>query len=342
MSSNTIDITKRGVRGRCDLKCAYTFKYPASSSTITNKGIYLALSYDATTMAPVTYNTQPYTVSQIHVYSPSLHLFNGQKEAGELVIVHTPQKGGDNLYVAVPLVGLGGSTGAGAAAIHEIISRAADSAPADGDNATLNLTGGGFTLDTLVPSRLPYISYTGNNVNNDYQSPWIVFGRENGINLGTDDVATLGKIVQPFDFVLTGEQLYLNEAGANSLAADQTGDVYISCEPTNTSEEQVEVTTTTAGSGGGGGSTKWNWGDMFKGSGWAIAVQVLIIIAVVVGGFFGVNYLGRARVGGGMGAAKGGDGVAAVATEIATQLGGGGGDKHVRFAKPLSRSRVRR
>lgn len=335
MTTTSIDITKRGVGGRCDLKCAYTFKYPVSNSTLTNRGIHLALSYDATTMAPVTYNTQPYGVSQIHIYSPSLHLFNGRKEAGEIVIVHTPQKGGDNLYVGVPLILPGGSTGAGAAAIHEIIARAGDSAPADGDSVALNLSGG-FTLDAIVPSRLPYISYTGNNMNNDYMSPWIVFGRENGINLSTDDAAALAKIVQPFDLALTGERLYLNEAGANSLAADQPGDVYISCEPTNTSEEQVEVTTTSTS---GGGTTKWNWGDMFKGSAWAIAIQVLIIVAVVVGGFFGVNYLWRATIGGGTGAAKGGDGDAGIAADVVTQLGGGPvpvSNKHVRFARTLT------
>jgi len=315
MATTAIDITKRGIRGKCDLKCAYTFKYPVSSSTLTNRGIYLALSYDATTMAPVTYNAEPYTVSQIHIYSPSLHLFNGEKVAGEMVIIHAPQKGGDYVYVAIPLVTQGGSTGTGASIISQIISRASGSTPSDGDNVALNISG--FTLDDIIPSRLPYISYTGNNMNNDFMSPWIVFGRENGINISTSDASTLGGIIKEFDFGATGEQLYLNEAGANSLASDQTGEVYISCEPTNTSEEQVEVTTSNSSN-----TTHFNWGDMFKGGAWGNVIRVLIIVAIVLGGFFTVNYLWRITIG------KSGN--------VVQQTGGG--NRHVRFAHPLSRS----
>lgn len=316
--TSSIDITKRGITGKCDLKCAYNFKYPASNSTLTNKGIYLALSYDATTMAPVTYNTQPYIVSQIHIYSPSLHLFNGSNVAGELIILHSPQKGGDNLYVAIPLIKSAGASSA-TPIIQEIIDKAATNAPAEGDSVALNISG--FTLNDLIPSRRSFISYTGNNVNNETMSPWIVFGQEAGIRITSDDADKLAKIVSPFAFGLTGEKLYLNEAGANSVADDQTGDVYISCEPTNTSEEEVTVTTTSKN------PTVFNWGDAFKNPVWKTVAQIAAFVCIILLVFFGVSKLWGYGTG------------ATTATTTATQSGGSGGiEKHVHFG----RNRIKR
>ena len=100
----SIDITPRNAAGTCDLKCAYTFDYPTSSSTLSNKGIFIGLSYDAATMSPVTYNQAPYSVAQIQIYAPSLHTFGGVAAAAEIMIIHTPQKGGDNLYVCIPVI----------------------------------------------------------------------------------------------------------------------------------------------------------------------------------------------------------------------------------------------
>lgn len=318
MAASSIDITKRGITGKCDLKCAYNFKYPTSNSTLTNKGIYLALTYDATTMAPVTYNAQPYNVSQIHIYSPSLHLFNGSTVAGELIILHSPQKGGDNLYVAIPLINSAGAS-TSTPIIQEIIDKAATSAPAEGDSVALNISG--FTLNDLIPSRLPFISYTGNNVNNEMMSPWIVYGQDAGIKITSDDADKLAKIISPFAFGLTGEKLYLNEAGANSVPDDQTGDIYISCEPTNTSEEEVTVTTTSKN------PTVFNWGDAFKNPIWKTVGQLALFVCIILLVFFGVSKLW----GYGTGASS------AITTTVKEKISGGSSSsaatKHVHFGR---------
>jgi hypothetical protein len=64
MSTQSIDISKKNVSGKCDLKCAYNFQYPESNTTAKNQDVLINLSYDNSKSPPVTYNTQKYTVTQ--------------------------------------------------------------------------------------------------------------------------------------------------------------------------------------------------------------------------------------------------------------------------------------
>ena len=64
-----INISRQSVVGPCNLKCAYSFQYPNSSCTATNKGIQegIDLSYDKTTIPPVTYNGNKYIVNGVNL-----------------------------------------------------------------------------------------------------------------------------------------------------------------------------------------------------------------------------------------------------------------------------------
>ena len=314
---SSVDITKRNTQGHCDLKCTYSFQYPISNSMLTNKGIYLSLSYDAATMAPVTYNQQPYGVSQIHIYAPSLHLFNGTQTTAEIIIIHSPQKGGDNLYVAIPITTNGANQSQASTLIGQIIDQAATSAPAEGDTVTLSIPN--FSLNDIVPSKRPFFTYTGINVNDDYESPYIIFGMESAIALTTDAADKLTKIIAPYGLTMTGGALFLNPKGANSLAADQTGDLYISCAPTTASDETVEVTSTTKN------PTIFNWSEAFKDPAWRTVLQAVVAIAICVA-VYGAVYWGYGKFVGGGGATT---------ASAAAQQGG----HRVRFASPISRSK---
>lgn len=317
----SIDISKRKIQGKCDLKCAYSFQYPISSSTLTNKGIYLSLSYDANTMAPVTYNTQPYSVSQIHIYSPSLHLFNGQKTTAEIIVIHSPQKGGDNLYVAIPIMSNESNQTTATIILSDIVNQASTSAPSEGDSVVLSLPS--FSLNDMIPSKKPFYSYTGNNVNNDYNTPYIVYGQDSPIFIPQDIATKLSSIIMPLTMELTGDILFINDQGANSLSANQTGDIYISCEPTNSSKEEVETTTTTTN------STKMNWSDIFKNPAWKTVLQIIIAFIVCIAVFYLFYWGFNKIIGVNVSIKKGGAGAGT----------GGGNAKHVRFAYPISKSK---
>lgn len=93
-----------------------------SSLTISNDRTYLSLSCSSSGSAISFYGTQ-YVPSEIRIYSPSLHTFNGANADAEILIVHTPgsgsSKSSDGLIVSVP-VSLSGS-GSGNADIASIV-----------------------------------------------------------------------------------------------------------------------------------------------------------------------------------------------------------------------------
>lgn len=232
-SSSSINISIQNVSGKCDLKCAYNFKYPESTTTVTNQDVQLSLTYDSSTQAPVTYNTNPYVVSKIYITCPSIHLYNGATTAAEIVIEHTPTLGGTPLCVAVPIVSSSETTDA-TALLTEIIQLSSVNAPSNGDTATLNISH--FSLQPIVPNK-PFFTYTDTE-NNE----WIVFGSVHAIPLSSTTLTTLGQIIQPYALSMTGGSLFVNSLGPNQTASD--GGIYISCKPTGSSEEETTVTYT--------------------------------------------------------------------------------------------------
>jgi hypothetical protein len=44
MSTQSIDISKKNVSGKCDLKCAYNFNYQESNTTAKNQGVLINLT----------------------------------------------------------------------------------------------------------------------------------------------------------------------------------------------------------------------------------------------------------------------------------------------------------
>jgi hypothetical protein len=212
------------------LKCAYNFQYPESNTTAKNQGVLINLSYDNSKTPPVTYNTQKYTVAQVIISSPSLHSFNGATTDAEIIIIHTPVKGGPGLFVSIPVKSSSESSDA-SYLLKEIIDITGTNAPSQGESTNLSISG--FTLDKIVPNK-PYYSYTDNG-NND----WIVFGILDAIPLNSATITTLQKIIKPYPVPMIGGELFFNTSGPNSTKVGEG--IYISCKPTGSSNEETTV-----------------------------------------------------------------------------------------------------
>jgi carbonic anhydrase len=228
--SQSIDISKKNISGKCDLKCVYNFNYPESNTTAKNQGVLIHLTYDNSKTPPVTYNTQKYTVTGISIASPSLHLFDGATTDAEVIIEHIPVKGGPLLKVGIPIKSSSDSSDA-SFFITEIIQNTATNSPSEGESTNISISE--FTLNKIIPNK-PYYSYTDNN-NDD----WIVFGSLEAIPLNSDSISTLKKIIKPFPLPMMGGGLFINTSGPNST---KVGDgIYISCKPTGSSDEETEI-----------------------------------------------------------------------------------------------------
>ena len=230
MSTQSIDISKKNISGKCDLKCAYNFNYQESNTTAKNQGVLINLTYDNSKSPPVTYNTQKYTVTGISITSPSLHLFNGVTTDAEIIIEHTPVKGGPLLKVGIPVKSSSESSDA-SYLLKEIIELTGTNAPSQGESTNLSISG--FSLDKIVPNK-PYYSYTDNDKND-----WIIFGILEAIPLNSNTLSTLKKIIKPFPLPMIGGQIFFNTSGPNSTKVGEG--IYISCKPTGSSSEETEV-----------------------------------------------------------------------------------------------------
>ena len=229
MSKQNINISASNVKGKCELKCSYAFKYTESNSTAKNNGVLIDLTYDSTNVPPVVYNTEKYIVENITIVSPSIHTFNDKSMPGEIIITHNPQNGGNSLKVCIPFTSsIESSTSS--QLISDIINKVATNAPSQGDSTNLNMS---FNLQKIVP-RKPFFVYSGEN------SDWIVYGQLDAIPLSSTTITTLQKIIKPFPMPMPGGDLFYNSKGP--ISGVQLGDgIYISCQPTGSSEEETAV-----------------------------------------------------------------------------------------------------
>lgn len=227
-----IDISSAKIVGTCDLKCAYNFNYLPSNSYAINSSDSIVIIYDNKDTGQVSYNKEKYGVNAIVLVHPSLHLYNGKLADGEIIISQTPEKGGKPLIVFIPLIVSDQITSA-SITIKEIINNVASTAPKQGDKVTTGL----IDLQKIVPKK-PFMNYTDKNNNN------IVFGLLDAIPISKITMDKFKSVVKPYIWKAEAENangLFYNSSGPNSTT-DLGDGIYISCNPTGSSEETTEVT----------------------------------------------------------------------------------------------------
>ena len=239
MSNNTttspINISPQSITGKCDLKCAYNFDYPITNLVATNTGLLINIKCDNQNSTPVTFNNSKYNVEEFILCAPSLHLFNGKQTPSELIIIHTPQSGGPNLSVCIPIV-QSGNTNDATNLITEIIQQVSPNSV--GETITLNIAN--FTLNNIVPKQ-PFYNYNDNNLGN-----CVVYGIVFAIPLSQTILSTLTTIIPtPYNVSSIGDgNLFFNSAGPNQSSSGGDG-IYISCQPVGSSQETTDTTSNT-------------------------------------------------------------------------------------------------
>jgi hypothetical protein len=270
----SINISRENVEGPCELKCAYNFKYPESNLTAKNNEVMISLTYDNGSVPPVIYNRQKYTVDSIMIVSPSIHLFNGATTNAEIIVKHTPSAGGSKFAVCVPIKE-SSDTSTATGLIAEILMGVANNAPAKGETTTLNISD--FTLNNIIPKK-PFYSYTGTHDSTE----WIVYDILYAIPLNSKILNGLTQIIKPFPLPTPGNGLFYNSIGPNQKNLGDSG-IYISCNPTGSSEEETDVTYSK-------NSTSYDLTSLFNNPAGAIVFQVLIAGIIFLFLFLLLNY----------------------------------------------------
>ena len=224
--------------GSCDLKCKYSFKYNDSHVQVTNKGDYLSLSYEQTSVPPVVYNAKKYQVEEIRVYQPSLHHYSGVKADAEMVVVHN--SGTSKLIVSIPISSSGPQT-SGSQLVRNVLSSMDKTNVETNVPVQTNVTN--FNLNKIVPMK-PFYSYKGSlpypPCNGIYD--YVVFSQDNGgsISLDAASMSILKSTIvehtrNALDNKEAGIEFFYNSNGPTTrigMGGGEEDDIYIECHPT--------------------------------------------------------------------------------------------------------------
>ena len=105
---------------------------------------------------------------------------------------------------------------------------------------------------------------------------FIVFGKNYAIPLSEKILNVLGSIIKPFNLPMIGDNLFFNAKGPNSSGSIGDG-IYISCQPTGSSEEEIEITNTKS-------SSSYDMGNLIDNSTFKIIIKILVgcILFIVI------------------------------------------------------------
>jgi len=282
-STAPININPETASGSCDLKCDYQFNYTDSISTVVNRGDYLSINYEPASSAPaVRFNAYDYSVSEIRIYTPSLHTFRGVKAKGECIIVHTSASGNSPLLVCVPILG-GRNSSVASQYLSRVIWNVAKTAPDDGESTRVAHA---FGLNDFVPAA-PFFSYTGTQ---PYQpchgeNYYVVFEPSVSVlGISDKDLETLGSVIHENAYTVNdATPFFYNKAGATQGIGGSGDDIYIDCQPVGASEETTDVISSS--------SSDSETPNIFQGDVLKYILMVLMFISMLYAFNYLLNYL---------------------------------------------------
>ena len=240
MSCSDVPLNITTSASKCQLKCLLYYNYGNSSSHITNNETYLSIVYDG--KSDVVYGNVSYTPTEIRIYSPSIHTYSGSQADAELIIVHSSAQGG--LLICIPIAT--GSATAGSNLLSTII----ESTPSEG-SASVNVPD--FNANLFIPTSR-YYTYSGGlpfDTCTDLVYQYVVFNPADGsLPVNSDTLHSIKALIRNsgIDAVDSGIALFVNDKGTTTNGFGGDGQIYIDCQPTGHSEEEV-VFKETASSG---------------------------------------------------------------------------------------------
>lgn len=273
--SNEINISPKNVEGKCDNKCSYDFEYSHTNLVATNIGTLIMLKCENTSRPQVFYNNEKYMTNFMFIATPSIHKFNDNSVAAELLIEHECVTGGKKLIVCIPIIKSSNSNDA-TSLLTEVINNVAANAPKGGEKTNINMSD--FNLNSIVPSK-PFYAYAGNDMHGQ-SSDFIVFGIINAIPLNNDVLNRLNNIIRPNSIQARGGSIFYNSIGPGKNNKSGEG-IYISCKPTGSSTEETTVVNATTSD-----SSESLWNDPNG----KIFIEILIAVVGFLFLFSMLNY----------------------------------------------------
>ena len=251
-STGPINITNKNTKP-CNKTCHLKYKYNITPVIATNKAYYLSLQVNNANAIEVIYSTAgsygncnstggDYTTSEIRIYHPSLHAYNGAYADAELIIYHKNLIGGTDLIICIPIAINPGTQPSATKQLTQIIEYMTNAGNKSGEGG--NIPGLNFNLNDFIPKKKGFYSYTASlpylPCTNCIE--YIVYDLNTASISLTNDVfnklKTIIKAKKSKIQKLTDDLGYsYNKRGAVYGESKPKDDIWIDCKPTGESGE---------------------------------------------------------------------------------------------------------
>ena len=229
---SVMNLTENAIVNVCEDKCSLSFNFPNSPScVITNSDNLFSITYEiASSYSPVTFNNSQYyfTSNTIYLALSSVHEYNGSYNTAELFFYLTDSTN-QTLCISIPINSKASSS---SPLLTNILTDIVDyQINESGESKTVNITN--FTLNDIIPYK-PYYYYQNDNVN------VVAYGIEHALYIQESILTSLSSYItvlsesekaQIFPYTTT---LLQNTKGPTT---SQSGEIYIDCQPVNSSIE---------------------------------------------------------------------------------------------------------
>jgi hypothetical protein len=191
------------------------------------------ITYDG--VSDVVFNNVKYKPESIIIFKPSIHAYSGQPAAAEIMIFHGSNQGG--LVISIPIV-VGAKLTQGSYLLKDIIS----AAPKKGETSSPSIAD--FNANYLIP-KSRYFTYEGPNLGstscNTGLNQYVVFHpRYGSMSISTQTFDVLDSLLVPLYQITASKGICaVNMTGTTNNGFDGDGQIYIDCQPTGESEEEV-------------------------------------------------------------------------------------------------------
>ncbi len=175
---------------RCTSGCQLNYTYGNASCVLVNNGNYLEMNLASTNT--VSFKGTNYNLSEVRIYKPSLHTWDGVHADAEMVICHKGPS--NNMYISIPIEKKNLKSES-----NDWFKKFMKYIPISKSSGSASVRVGKFTLNNVIP-KAPYYYHVGavpwcrSNNTGGPNNHLIVFNMDMAAPMNLDDFSNLDRI----------------------------------------------------------------------------------------------------------------------------------------------------
>jgi len=223
---------------KCTTECELSFDFKETNLTVQNREQFLNFVIDPVMTPPVVYNNKKYTsfFGAVFYDASSNPYVSYDNVAPAAMFAVFLQSGSNQLSIAIPIIESSTNQTSASEMLTTVLNDSFLKAPATNTQAKLAVYD--FSFQSIFPTNSPF--FVLNNTNGATNNVFF----KNPISIEKNVLDKLKNILKPLIGGLgIPTNVYYNETGAVSNALIKDEEIYIECQPVNSSKEKIEYVT---------------------------------------------------------------------------------------------------